>query len=207
MKHDLLSLGAIGGLVVGGLLGCEKREIRTYTTKKEVEPAPAMPPPAPAARPQAPAAAVTAPPAVDAAPGRWPIPEGWKVVPGQKPMRLATFEAGAAGGTVEVVLSEFPGDAGGLLANINRWRAQVGLPAGTLQEIEAEAVRIDAAPVNGHVVHLRGEQSHMLGAVLNDSKAGRTRFVKATGSPATIEALRPSFEQFARSVASMKEAD
>jgi len=120
-------------------------------------------------------------------------------------MRLATFRAGEGATALEVVLSEFPGDAGGLLPNINRWRAQVSLPPATLDQVEADSTPVGAPPMAGRVLHLRGETVHMLGAVLHDTGAGRTRFLKATGAPAVIEAHKPAFEQFARSLAAMKE--
>jgi hypothetical protein len=45
----------------------------------------------------------------------------------------------------------------------------------------------------------------MLGAVLHDTGAGRTRFLKATGTPAVVESHKAAFEKFARSLAGLKE--
>ena len=43
-------------------------------------------------------------------------------------MRRATFLVkGADGQSAEIAVSVFPGDVGGLMANINRWRGQIGL--------------------------------------------------------------------------------
>src|SRR5687767_4515345 len=68
------------------------------------------------------------PPPVDPAtqrepgPFTWKLPAGWTEKPNTQPMRYATLAA--ADGT-DVSISAFPGTAGGNLANINRWRAQV----------------------------------------------------------------------------------
>jgi hypothetical protein len=184
------------------LSGCEKREVSSYNVKKSQAPAPPVSQERPSTPDQQGPKAGTA----AASPGgQWPLPNGWRQLPGAKPMRLATFQAGEGADALEVVLSEFPGDAGGLLPNINRWRAQLSLPAATLEQVQADSNRIDVPPVAGYVVHLWGESAHMLGAVLHDSDADRTRFLKATGAPALLESHKAAFEQFARSLAAMKE--
>ena len=43
----------------------------------------------------------------------------------------------------EVALSAFPGDAGGLLPNINRWRKQIGLAGFGLEVVEYLELRHD----------------------------------------------------------------
>jgi hypothetical protein len=58
----------------------------------------------------------------------WTAPEGWPSKPGDG-MRRATYVAGAA----ELTVISLPGEAGGPLANVNRWRGQLGLgPAKTV---------------------------------------------------------------------------
>src|SRR5256885_16234378 len=57
---------------------------------------------------------------------RWTLPKGWtqKEAGG---MRFATLKPPAAQVDVSVIV--LPGPAGGELANVNRWRAQLGLSA------------------------------------------------------------------------------
>ena len=71
----------------------------------------------------------------------WSVPAGWTKLDQQKPMRYATFVAGEGAGKIEVVLSTFPGDVGGLIPNINRWRGQVGLGPITQDQLAANATR------------------------------------------------------------------
>src|SRR5262249_4613854 len=56
----------------------------------------------------------------------WDVPGGWRSVQSGQQVRAAPFRAGRGEG-VEVSIAAFPGDGGGLLANVNRWRGQVGL--------------------------------------------------------------------------------
>ena len=52
-------------------------------------------------------------------------PEGWESQPpGQ--MQVAKFTVSKDGGKADISVSVFPSDTGGTLANINRWRRQIG---------------------------------------------------------------------------------
>ena len=190
------------------LMGCEEPRVESYTVKKEAEAgaAPAASKPA-ASAPAAPVAPVpqpsapAAPSAAASAPGAWPVPEGWTLVPTPRPMRLATFRAGEGAGGVEVVLSEFPGDTGGTLPNVNRWRGQVGLPETTLEAFEAEAQKLSEGGVRGYTVRFKGEKAHMLGAMLFHEKQGKSRFLKAMGEPAVLDGHEAAFNAFAHKLA------
>jgi hypothetical protein len=119
-------------------------------------------------------------------------------------MRLATFKSGQ--GLPDVLLSAFPGDTGGLLANINRWRGQLGLdPIDDAQLAQAtETATFEGVIVT--TVDLTGSGGQeMLGAVVVPGD-GQTWFVKATGEPAAIAQLKPTFGAFARSFRLHREA-
>ena len=49
----------------------------------------------------------------------WEVPAGWQEVPASQ-MLLAKFLVGGNDGRAEVTVSAFPGDTGGVLANVNR---------------------------------------------------------------------------------------
>ncbi|HYE60764.1 MAG TPA: hypothetical protein VD997_02110 [Phycisphaerales bacterium] len=177
------------------LTACEKPAVNTYTVPKQSS-APAQPTtPAPrphvAPAPPAPAAAGTT---------SWPTPQGWTLDPMPRQMRLATFRAGPDN-PLEVALSEFPGDTGGLLANVNRWRGQVGLEPTTLEAFQAESPATQHDDVTVHLLRLRGPSQHMLGAILHHPKLNRTRFLKATGAPAAADQHEPAFKSFAHAIA------
>jgi hypothetical protein len=129
----------------------------------------------------------------------WSVPAGWTKLDQQKPMRYATFVAGEGVTKVEVVLSTFPGDVGGLIPNINRWRGQVGLGPITQEQLAANTTAFESPGFTGYTMRLKGEAQHMLGAIIKDGKADRSWFVKITGVPAALDAQEAAFVEFAKS--------
>jgi hypothetical protein len=134
----------------------------------------------------------------------WTVPTGWTKLEQQKPMRYATFTAGEGATAVEVVLSTFPGDVGGLWANVNRWRGQVALAPIPQEQLAANVTPFEVPGFTGNTMRLKGEAQHMLGAVIKDTKNERTWFVKVIGTPAAIDAQEAAFLAFAKSFAAGK---
>src|SRR5829696_2512725 len=58
----------------------------------------------------------------------WELPEGWKLDEKPVAMRFATINIAAEPKPLQLTVTRFPGDVGGTLANVNRWRMQIGLP-------------------------------------------------------------------------------
>jgi hypothetical protein len=141
---------------------------------------------------------------------KWTVPPGWKEQPLSE-MRLASFKAeGSNGESADISISSFPGDAGGLESNINRWRGQVhqaGLDEESLAKT-MERTTVDGVPVVLVDVQTpEGTQKpdRIIGAVLRT--ADRTWFVKMTGSPATLQAQAENFKQFVNSFRFPNQAD
>jgi hypothetical protein len=88
------------------------------------------------------------PPPAPAHAVKWTLPKGWTETPGTG-MRFATLTPPAAGGKAEVSVVCLPGAAGGELANVNRWRGQIGL--GPLDEKALDASRLKAKSKAGPV--------------------------------------------------------
>ena len=70
----------------------------------------------------------------------WTIPEGW--MPGKaSAMRRGSFTVTSPEGlSVDISITTFPGDLGGELMNINRWRRQLGLGPIAADQIEAQVM-------------------------------------------------------------------
>ena len=68
----------------------------------------------------------------------WEKPTSWIPNEGSS-MRLASFEIPYSTGSGDLSIMELGGDGGGLEANVNRWRGQIGLDPLTKIEIENEA--------------------------------------------------------------------
>jgi hypothetical protein len=121
------------------------------------------------------------------------LPAGWSQNQ-NNPVRLATL----TDGTAEIAVNAFPGNVGGTLMNVNRWRGQVGLPA---VASEAEAKKdIREMVVNGtkvQVVDLTGS-SRMLVAVV--PVRDKLYFFKLAGSADVVAARKDAFDRFVQSI-------
>lgn len=136
--------------------------------------------------------------AEDAAPApTWTVPVGWQKADGQRPMRVATFTV--AGG--EVAISQLGGNAGGLLANVNRWCGQVGLAPVTAEQLPALAPQFEITGFTGNTMRLKGAEKHLVAAVIYEPKADRTWFVKLLGPPALADQHEAALIAFAKSFA------
>ncbi|MFG0332174.1 MAG: hypothetical protein ACF8TS_02335 [Maioricimonas sp. JB049] len=148
-----------------------------------------IPAPAPA-RPATPPPSSTSP----SAPITYTVPEGWEERPASS-FRLASFMASGEGGDLDVSVSTA---GGSVLANVNRWRGQVGLPTVSEAELEAGSQSIDVDGTTGTLVELAGSEQTILGVIL--PREGSTWFLKGTGTNAAAERERDAFETFVRSV-------
>jgi hypothetical protein len=184
-------------LMVFGPAGCGDPTIEEQRVPKQPEASSTQEPPAP---PQPTASTPTAPAAsASAADWPWTAPEPWRVVPGERPMRLATYEIRDESGPIEVAITRFPGDVGGMLANINRWRGQIGLGPINQADIPAMLTTFENPGFNGATMLLEGPQQHMLAASIHEPGADRTWFVRVTTTPEAAARVREQFDSFARS--------
>ena len=125
------------------------------------------------------------------------VPPGWEpVAPGA--MRLAAFKVATGDGAAEVTISSLLGDAGGWVANVNRWRGQVGLPSAPAAEIEKDAKVIDSPAGRVNYADLSGPKGRMLVGDL--SHGGKSWFVKMTGPPQAVATQQAAFEAFVKSL-------
>ena len=77
---------------------------------------------------------------------KWTLPPGWKEEQGG-PARVATLKFGDRDPKLELAISKLPGDAGGVPANVNRWREQLGLERAPEGEIAATLRKVGEAQV------------------------------------------------------------
>jgi hypothetical protein len=147
------------------------------------------------------AATATATPTAEPAPAPAMVaPEGWQALPAGQ-MQVAKFGVTTKDGAkAEVSISVFPSDTGGTLANVNRWRRQLGLgdvdEAG-LQECVTplEGASIAGAP-GAILADLTHENRRMLGAIV--PRDGRWWFYKMMGDAAAVNAERENFVHFVK---------
>lgn len=128
--------------------------------------------------------------------GAWTPPSDWSPqTPGQ--MVAASFKAGE--GTVSV--STFPGDVGGLLANVNRWRGQVGLGGLKEEELSQHVVSLEGGAKLVDVTGTdlaSGNPKRLVGVIVPHS--GQTWFYKLTGGEEAVSAQKDALVKFAQTV-------
>jgi hypothetical protein len=173
------------------LAGCRRDDqIQNYQTPKE----PATPAPANPAMPMMGADSVPIP--ANSTPPRWTMPAGWQEMP-PNGVRLGDFMvAGSNGKKAEVTVISLPGEAGGALANVNRWRQEVGLGNVTENEIASDKVVVDSR--EGKLYDLAGAAERTVVAVV--PRDGSSWFFKMRGDADVVAGAKPVFLQFLSSV-------
>ncbi len=135
-------------------------------------------------------------------PRTWPPPYRWAATPTTE-LRQGSFQAdGPNGASADVSVVSFPGEAGGLASNLNRWRGQVELTPLPADDLRREAQPVTAGGVDGIQVDYTApaasaKPSRILGAVFQ--LPDRAWFVKMTGPPAFVESQRQTFRDFVQS--------
>ena len=140
------------------------------------------------------APAAPAAPAPPAAPEfKWKVPDGWQTLPAGQ-MQVAKFAVPARDGAkAEVFVSVFPSESGGALANVNRWRRQLGLDP--VDEAGLKPLVSPLADVPGaQLVDLKADAKAMLGAIV--PRDGRWWFYKLMGDAPAVNAEREAFVRF-----------
>ncbi|HLP07732.1 MAG TPA: hypothetical protein VK178_06170 [Opitutaceae bacterium] len=132
----------------------------------------------------------------------WAAPDHWVVKP-LGAMRRGSFTAKNAAGEADCSIFVFPAASNPLLANINRWRGQVGLAPLAEAHLAAETTSLDnAAGLKFVTVELLGQTgagaTRVLGAILY--RGEEAWFFKLSGPDAVVAAEKPAFLDFLRTV-------
>ena len=129
---------------------------------------------------------------------QWTVPATWTTGAASS-MRVASFNvAGEGKQSAEIAVSAFPGDVGGTLANINRWRGQLGLGPIKSEDVAGITSPIEAGDIKGTVVNIDAGAKRMLVATL--PHGGNSWFFKMTGDAPLVEAQKAAFLEFVKSV-------
>lgn len=154
--------------------------------------------------PQGNAAAAAAPPpltppaqlpAPTAGKPAFTVPATWKEeAPGA--MQVVKYVPAGAEGKAEISVAVLPGDGGGELANINRWRRQLGLEPTSETDPAKLATALKVEGAQGYLVDITNDasQRRMIAAAV--TRGGQTWFYKLTGESAAAEKEKAAFIQF-----------
>ncbi len=127
----------------------------------------------------------------------WTVPSQWKqLTAGQ--MQVARFAVPERNGAkAEVGVSVFPNDTGGTLANVNRWRRQIGLTEVGEGELSSVVSPLDPASPGAILVEMVNDSKKLLGAVV--PRNGSYWFYKLMGDTAAVSPEKEAFVAFAKS--------
>lgn len=171
------------------------------TLKFEAAAAPATP--AAAAEPTAPTPASapgTPPPARSAALGQptFTVPATWKEqAPGA--MQTARYVPEGADGKAEISVAMLPGDGGGKLGNVNRWRRQLGLEPLAEADLAASLSPLKIEGGESYLVDLAvpATKRRMVAAAV--LRGGQSWFYKLTGDDTVVAREKAAFINFVES--------
>jgi len=169
-------------LVCFSLWACQRDDIQTYSVPKEIQPASGV-----ISAPETAAKEVT-----------WKVPKGWKE---QAPsaMRLASFLIkGEKGQDADMSVVPLSGEAGGDLANINRWRGQIQLAPLTQPDLSAQSETIRPSGRQMLYVNFVKGKKRLIAAIYH--RKDRTWFFKMLGDDGTVLAAKPGLMHFLQSL-------
>jgi|UniRef100_UPI00404B5CBC hypothetical protein len=192
MRLRHASLTALFGCLL--ITGCRKAEVTSYRVPKEAPPAmPGM------------GSTDMASTAVTTAQGHdleWQAPSNWVAQPASAMRRGSYRITSNDGHSAELSITAFPGDVGGDLANINRWRDQLQLTPLSPAELPGAYTVTQTGEFDFKLVDLTNpdatEPQQTLAAFITFE--GNTWFFKLTGAVGVVTAEKPAFLEFLKTV-------
>jgi len=131
---------------------------------------------------------------------KWQVPAGWHEVPAGQFLLAKFMLAGDGGAAAAVNVSMSAGDGGGLDANVNRWRGQLGLapsPDSLTTPIVVAGGKASLVDMIGTDVRT-SQPTRLVGVIV--SQSDRTWFYKLMGDAKVVESQKDAFTQFVQGV-------
>ncbi|MEM7386509.1 MAG: hypothetical protein AAF514_16330 [Verrucomicrobiota bacterium] len=122
----------------------------------------------------------------------WTLPEGWTALEARPPRR-ASF--GLAGGPeIDFSVTSFPGDVGGMKANVERWARQIGLPPISESDLASVNTAVSLPAGEGTVTDLTHDDQRV--RVLTLMHNEQSWFFKMQGPKEQIDGQVANFDAF-----------
>lgn len=190
MRLRYASFIILGSLVL--LSACREAKVTSYRVPKEVAPAPDV-------------VADMANTAVPTAEGHdltWTAPASWEVKAASSMRRGSYTISGADGAVADMSITAFPGDVGGDLANVNRWRGQIQLPKIDDATLAQTSTRVAGQDLMLTMVEMANpdlaEPQRILSALVTFE--GSTWFFKLMGPDQLVAAEKENFIAFLKTI-------
>lgn len=110
-------------------------------------------------------------------------------------MRKGSWKVNVNGATAELAVTAFPGDVGGRMANINRWRSQLGLPPGNAEMYDAIAL-VNVGESRGEIIRIQSTDGARSTLAVTVQKNGVSWFLKLTGETKAVDATTQDLMTF-----------
>lgn len=130
-------------------------------------------------------------------------PGDWREKADPSGISAASFTVREGDQSADITVTSLPGPAGGLAANINRWRTQINLPPLPEDQLMREIREVNISGIRGYAVEMLGPdkasgRERISGIVLTQGDV--TWFFKMRGGADLVARQQPAFEAFASSV-------
>ena len=178
--------------------GCNRDGVKVYHVSDSDTASPTPPPATTAAMPATMPGGLPAPDNSGLPSLQYTLPTGWeKKAP--TVMRVASFGVTQDGKSADVSVIPMGGMAGGNLTNVIRWRGQVGLGSIEQDAMDKMTEKVVIAGQDADLFDIAGTgPDRIIASVLH--RDDTSWFFKITGDAALVEAQKPAFVAFLKSV-------
>ena len=131
---------------------------------------------------------------------QWQVPPGWQETAAGQFLVAKFLVPGPDSSQAAVNVSMSGGDGGGLGANVNRWRGQLGLSQLQGADLNQAVTAVDTAAGQASLVDFSGkdvrsgQDTRLIGAIV--PQGGRTWFYKLMGNAQAVEKQKDAFTRF-----------
>jgi hypothetical protein len=132
------------------------------------------------------------------------VPAGWQEVSGGQFLVAKFMLAGDGGATAAVNVSMSANDGGGVAANVNRWRGQLGMSPLSEDDLNKSLTTVAVTSGAASLVDMSGtdvrtgQPTRLVGVIV--SQTDRTWFYKLMGDAKVVEGQKDAFTQFVQGV-------
>ncbi|HXR47652.1 MAG TPA: hypothetical protein VN784_09450 [Candidatus Limnocylindrales bacterium] len=129
----------------------------------------------------------------------WTVPTAWQAVPASQFLLAEYSIAGANGTKAEVNVAELNGSGGGVLANVNRWRGQIGLDPVDETGLAKVTTTLNVAGGQATLVDMTGndmsgQSTRLVAAIV--PMDDQTWFYKLAGDAQVVAGQKDAFTKF-----------
>jgi hypothetical protein len=203
-RSAILNLSSLATVLLLSLAfsGCDRDAVKVYKVDSQESAAPAPAPATPSANDMASMAnQIPAPDNSQLPKLTFTLPAGWQEKPATS-FRVASFDVVVNGKKADVSVIPLGGSSGGDLANVNRWRGQVGLPPVDEAGLKQTAETIEIAGVAAELYDIAPPPSDdatgILGAILHGGDTAW--YFKIIGDADLVKGQKVNFIAFLKSI-------